>query len=213
MREPESAPRPSRTAPTKPARVTPAPVAIPKFVIPTRESAPTRPALPTPPPVDTGSALRERLARRLTAPAAEVRAEGEAAPRIAGIPPPESAAPPRPASVSPPAVATAVPSAGSVQAVGYFPHNWYLNALVTRIEESWSPPSEFYGAGNVAALVSFRIGRDGRISRIELKESSGHARFDLMARAAIQRLAQVPPLPEQYAEESLDVVNRMHNEN
>ena len=100
-----------------------------------------------------------------------------------------------------------------MEAVGYFPHAWYLMVLKDRIFARWSPPSEFYvGAGTVAALVSFRIDRAGRLSRAAVKESSGHARFDRSALAAIQGLAQLPALPEQYAEETLDVVIRFQNE-
>jgi TonB family protein len=100
-----------------------------------------------------------------------------------------------------------------VQSVGFFPHAWYLAVLKERVFSRWAPPSEFYvGASGVAALVSFRIDRAGRISRVAVRESSGHARFDRSALAAIQGLAQLPALPEQYAEETLDVVIRFQNE-
>ena len=64
----------------------------------------------------------------------------------------------------------------------------------------------------MAALVSFRVDRAGRVSRAAVKESSGHARFDRSALAAVQGLERLPALPEQYAEETLDVVIRFQNE-
>jgi TonB family protein len=60
--------------------------------------------------------------------------------------------------------------------------------------------------------VSFRIDRGGVIGGITLKESSGSARFDKSALAAVQGLGRVPVLPEQYREETLDVVIRFQNQ-
>lgn len=99
-----------------------------------------------------------------------------------------------------------------MQSIGFFPHAWYLAVLKERIFARWVPPSEFFGAGSVTALVSFRIDRAGRIDRIAVRESSGHARFDRSALAAIQGLGQVPALPEQYQEDTLDVVIRFQHE-
>jgi len=206
----EAAPRSSRTAPSEPARVTPVPVAIPKFVIPTRESAPARSVKPAPSPVDTGSALRERLAKRLAAPTAGVQAEEEAAPRIASIPRPEPTAPPRPETAQPSTGAT--PPAGPVQPVGYFPHAWYLSVLKEEIFARWAPPSDYYLGGAVAALISFRIDRAGNVSRLAVKLGSGYARFDQSALAAVRGLTRVPALPEQYPEDTLDIIIRFQNE-
>ena len=50
------------------------------------------------------------------------------------------------------------------------------------------------------------------VGGVTLKESSGSARFDKSALAAVQGLGRVPALPEQYAEETLDVVIRFQNE-
>jgi TonB family protein len=216
---PLAKPAPPRAAPAAPAPVKPvAPVAIPRIVIPTTvpaaaprtasRRAATRPA------ERTDTALRDRLTRRLSAPPDEKHLPEEAAaPRIASLPRPEApAVPSHSAPVSATSATASVP-AGPVQPVGFFPHAWYLAVLKERIFARWAPPSEFYvGAGSVAALVSFRIDRAGRVSRVAVKESSGHARFDRSALAAIQGLAQLPVLPEQYDEENLDVVIRFQNE-
>lgn len=219
VRPAERAPRPrvADAAPTRDAAATArtiVPVAIPRIVIPTGEPAPAAPTRGATQPAAPDTALRERLVRRLSAPAGERRSEEpDAAPQIASLPRPEAAAPPLPAPVATAAAAGAVPPAGPVQPVGYFPHAWYLAVLKERIFTRWAPPSEFYvGSGSVAALVSFRIDRAGRISGTAVKESSGHARFDRSALAAIQSLAQLPALPEHYAEETLDVVIRFQNE-
>ena len=83
--------------------------------------------------------------------------------------------------------------------VGYFPHAWYLAVLKENVFARWSPPSEYFQSSRPpAALVSFRIDRAGGIGGIALKESSGSARFDKSALAAVQGLGRVPALPEQY---------------
>ncbi len=207
-----AAPAPAAVAP-------PAPLAAPPSAIPAPESEqPARRDLT--PPTETRVALGERLARRLSAtPPVEIRPDG-AAPQIASLPSFEPAAVvdrPIPAAPAdrplPAALDTTALSPGGVTPVGYFPHAWYLGVLKEKVYARWSPPSEFFQSKHPAvALVSFRIDRAGRLGRITLKERSGFARFDQSALAAVQNLGQVPALPEQYGEESLDVVIRFQNQ-
>jgi TonB family protein len=97
--------------------------------------------------------------------------------------------------------------------VGYFPHAWYLAVLKEKVFDRWTPPSEYFQSSRPpTAVVSFRIDRGGGIGGITLKESSGSARFDKSALAAVQGLGRVPVLPEQYREETLDVVIRFQNQ-
>jgi TonB family protein len=101
----------------------------------------------------------------------------------------------------------------AIAPVGYFPHAWYLAVLKEQVFARWSPPSEYFQSSRPpAALVSFRIDRAGGIGGVTLKESSGSARFDKSALAAVQGLGRVPALPEQYREENLDVVIRFQNQ-
>jgi len=195
-----------------PAAAPPAPIPGTRLEIPSPQSAP--PARNLERPDETRPALSERLARRLAATTAAVNRPAEAAPpqpRLARLQRPEPAA-------TPPNTAAAVGESSahppeSVMPVGYFPHAWYLAVLKERIFARWSPPSEFFQSNPPpAALVSFRIARDGRIGSIALKDGSGSARFDQSVLAAIRSLGQVPALPEQYGEENLDVVIRFQNQ-
>jgi protein TonB len=203
---------PAASIPAPTAALPPVPVVAPRVVIPVRGQEPTASRLP-PPPVEAQSRLSERLARRLTsaAPAESRPAEIAPPPRIASLPPMEmTATAPNPDRVipgTPPSVQEAIAP------VGYFPHAWYLAVLKEKVFARWSPPSEYFQSSRPpAALVSFRIDRGGGIGGITLKESSGSARFDKSALAAVQGLGRVPALPEQYAEETLDVVIRFQNE-
>ena len=187
-----------------------APVAVPRVAVPVREKAPPASRLPLPLP-ETRPDLSERLARRLATTAAENRPVEVAAPQIVRLPPVETVA----ITPSPEQTVPGNPAAapGIVVPIGYFPHAWYLAVLKEKVYSRWSPPSEFFQSSRPpAALVEFRIDRSGRISVIALKESSGSARFDKSALAAIQSLGQVPALPEQYREENLDVVIRFQNQ-
>jgi periplasmic protein TonB len=196
-------PSPPPAAPTTPAAAPPAPAAVPRIAIP----------VPAEPPVTRAAvrpALSERLARRLAASApATSRQEEVAAPEIVRLPRPESAAT-RPSADT--AAPTTAPVSETVEPVGYFPHAWYLAVLKEKIFARWSPPSEFFQSSRPpAALVAFRIDRAGRLGGVTLKEGSGSARFDQSALAAVRGLGQIPPLPEQYREETLDVVIRFQN--
>jgi TonB family protein len=187
---------------TVPTRVEPVPVPRGTIPIPT-EAPPARRAEARP-------TLSERLASRLTAPVPAAKHQDEpTAPQLASLPRPAPVASP-PAPAAPDAQP---PPPGAVASVGYFPHAWYLAVIKEKIFARWSPPSEFFrSARPPVALVSFRIDRAGRLSSVALKEGSGAARFDQSALAAVRGLGVAPPLPEQYGEETLDVVIRFQNE-
>jgi len=235
--EPAAAPRQRTTAPVSPeaARAVPvtvqprelrppaapvpaptaaapfAPLVAPRVVIPVREKEPTAARTPAP-PAEVRSALSERLARRLAATApAESRPVEIASPQITSLTPPEMPA----TAASPDRAVPETPTTqqGSVVPVGYFPHAWYLAVLKEKIFARWTPPSEFFQSSRPpAALVSFRVDRAGWIGGITLKEGSGSARFDRSALDAVQGLGKVSALPEQYREETLDVVIRFQNQ-
>ena len=203
--QPPAAPVPAATAPPS------TPAAVPRVVIPAAEKQPAASSTPVP-PAEARSALSERLARRLasTAPA-ESRPVEIASPQLASLPPLEKAAAAPSPEPAPPGTPAQAP--GAVMPVGYFPHAWYLAVLKEKIFARWSPPSEYFQSSRPpAALVSFRIDRAGGIGNVTLKEGSGSARFDRSALAAVQSLGQVSALPEQYSEETLDVVIRFQNQ-
>jgi TonB family protein len=209
--EPRALPQPAVSIPAAPAA--PLPAAASRVAIPTPErTAPAPRSAPTPAPAESAPAgLRDRLARRLAAAApAEAPPPELVAPKLASLPPPEAVV----AATTPDRAAAGAPAPpGAVAPVGYFPHAWYLAMLKKEVFARWSPPAElFQGSRSPVALVSFRIDRAGAISTVALKESSGAARFDRSALAAVQGLGRVPALPEQYAEEALDVVIRFQNQ-
>jgi TonB family protein len=204
--------RPPAAAIPEPVAALPAvPAGTPRVVIPVREQAAVPSRTPAA-PAEARPGLSERLTRRLASAApAESRPAEIAPPGIASLPraevTPSAPNPERPVPGTPP------PTREAIVPVGYFPHAWYLAVLKEKVFARWSPPSEYFQSSRPpAALVSFRIDRDGGVGGVALKESSGSARFDKSALAAVQGLGRVPPLPDQYREETLDVVIRFQNE-
>jgi len=182
-----------------------------RVAIPVREKEPAATRAPAPPAAARPS-LSERLARGLASAApTESRPVEITTPQIASLPTSEPAASaPNLDRVAPGTPAT---PPGAVTSVGYFPHAWYLAMIKKNIFDRWLPPPDLFKSSRPpTALVSFRIDRAGRIGDITLKEASGSARFDKSALAAVQGLGQVSALPEQYAEETLDVIIRFQNQ-
>lgn len=83
-----------------------------------------------------------------------------------------------------------------------FVYNYYVEQMLSLIGAQWVRPPV---GGGVEAKLYFRIGRDGRISDLEIVESSGHSSFDLAGLRAVQLADPLPPLPNSYAEDSLGV--------
>lgn len=179
-----------------------------KVAIPLEEPKPAAVVHTPAPPAGEQFGWRARAERRLARlTTTENRSDGITPPPIAGLPPAEviaAAVPPTPSSPGTPAA-----QPGDVTPIGYFPFDAYISTLKMNIFDRWLPPPELIKSLEPrVALVSFRIDRAGVISGITLKKPSGSASFDRSARAMVRGLVKVSPLPEQYREETLDVVIR-----
>jgi len=87
-----------------------------------------------------------------------------------------------------------------------FPYSYYLLRVRDEITVNWFPGSIDPGPDNVLqTLVYFRIYRNGSISTIEIKQSSGLRAFDLVAVRAVANAAKFPPLPDDYEGEYLGI--------
>jgi len=90
--------------------------------------------------------------------------------------------------------------------ISNFPYTYYLQIVRDRISSNWFTslvdPSL---AGNFQTTVYFRILKNGQISNLEVKESSGLAPFDKLAIGAVMRAAPFPPLPADYDQEYLGI--------
>jgi TonB family protein len=110
-----------------------------------------------------------------------------------------------------PLLAAKGPVPGSELAIGGangvdFPYNYYLEILRSKIAQAWKVPAGSVPPGKRAvAVVTFRIQRDGTISRHSLEEPSGRREFDEAATRAIIDVGKLPPLPAAFGGQFLTV--------
>jgi TonB family protein len=117
---------------------------------------------------------------------------------------PDAAKPkPAPATPAPPAAGvpgttTDVPIGGSgVTGLegGDFPHTIYIQGMQRRIGSNWFRPQIANGA---AAVIYFRIQRDGVIADVKVETSSGNGTFDRAALSAVKSSSPLSRLPNDY---------------
>jgi len=181
------------------------------------ERATARAAPPAPPPdLPARSPSLPELPARTPAlperatpprPSAAPRAGDKELPPIASTttPPAPAPTPPAPAPsvtsrAEPPAPALGRPS-GSAQGSGAvtlnvsdFPFAWYLALIHRKVTERW----EGRALQGRQPVVTFEIARDGQVSNVAIKDSSGNRYYDLNAMRAIAEAAPFPKLPDEF---------------
>jgi TonB family protein len=83
-----------------------------------------------------------------------------------------------------------------------FTYGYYLDRVLASIEAQWRrPPTD----SPLEVVLTFRIGRDGRVSELDVAAPSGLNAFDLAGLRAVQSASPLPPLPAGYRKDSLSV--------
>lgn len=77
----------------------------------------------------------------------------------------------------------------------------YLSTMIQLIQRNWN------GKQNVAGVtrIKYTIQRDGRLTDVQLEQSSGYFALDQAAQRALILTRQLPPLPAQFPEPTLTV--------
>jgi protein TonB len=209
---PPAPPRPPAPARTVEAPRAPAP-------------RPTPPA-PTPPPVARAEPAPEPIARapeptpEPTTPASEPTTPSQAAPSQVTAPP----APPGPPQVAvarPPDALRRQPGGGGGLRGGGrggvegepIPldtpepkYQDYFNKVRERIKANWIYPRQAGERGiEGELLIEFHIAKDGRVSYLELRHSSGTTILDDAALTAIKLAQPFPPVPDAIAKQTLAI--------
>ena len=91
-----------------------------------------------------------------------------------------------------------------------FKYNWYLQGVVSRVEEQWKPPMGLTEKKDAAVVVSFTITQNGAVSNISVANSSGAPTLDNLALRAIQLAAPFGKIPIGFAEDRLDITYTLH---
>jgi protein TonB len=193
--------RPTRPTPTEPPPTRETPKSLPPAPSPPPDLPPRSASLPELPSRTTPSLPdRPSLPRPATAPRA---GEKELPPMPSASTPAAPSPTPTPSVASraePPAPALGRAS-GSAQGSGAltlnvsdFPFAWYLSAIHRKVTERW----EGHALPGRQPVVTFEIARDGQVSNLSIKTTSGNPLYDRTAMRAIADAAPFPSLPGEF---------------
>jgi TonB family protein len=85
-----------------------------------------------------------------------------------------------------------------------FPFSYYLAAVERKVSENWYSAVSS-GAEGYACTVFFRLRRDGRVTDVQIEQSSGNAYYDRSAMRAIRSATPFPPLPKAFTDDYLGI--------
>ena len=74
-----------------------------------------------------------------------------------------------------------------------------------KVDMLWRAPSGIDVSGLVKAVVTFKVSRDGTIVSADISQSSGNSSLDELALMTIKRVETVPPIPENFPNDELEV--------
>jgi TonB family protein len=91
-----------------------------------------------------------------------------------------------------------------------FKYNWYLQSLVSKVEEQWKPPMGLTDKPDAAVVVSFTVSQSGAVSNIDVVTGSGVPTLDRLAQRAVQLAAPFGKLPLGFSQNKLDISYTLH---
>ncbi|HUI90673.1 MAG TPA: energy transducer TonB [Chitinivibrionales bacterium] len=105
----------------------------------------------------------------------------------------------------------AIPASVSEITAGQsFKYAWYINSVISKVEENWKPPSGITQKKDAAVTVFFTIFPGGDISPVVVKESSGISTLDNLAVRAVTMAAPFGKLPPGWSGNRLDLKYILH---
>ncbi len=106
----------------------------------------------------------------------------------------------------------AVPTmkASDIAAAQDFKYHWYLQNLVSKVEEQWKPPLGLTDKKDAGVVVTFTISQNGSISNPSVEKSSGVGTLDALALRAIRLAAPFGKLPIGFAGDKLDITYTLY---
>ncbi len=87
----------------------------------------------------------------------------------------------------------------------------YYVLLWSRIKGLWTLPRGILPDGNIEAVIHARILRDGTVINVGFEKRSGNRYFDDSALRAVKKMGNLPPLPEEIKDGSIEVGIRFHS--
>jgi TonB family protein len=97
-----------------------------------------------------------------------------------------------------------------ISAGSSFKYSWYINSIISKVEERWKPPRGLTNKKDVSVTLFFSVFSDGNISEVIIKKSSGISTLDNIAVSAVVNSAPFGKLPVGYRENKLDITYILH---
>jgi TonB family protein len=91
-----------------------------------------------------------------------------------------------------------------------FKYHWYLQNLVSKVEEQWKPPMGLTDKKDAFVDIAFTIFQNGSISNVSVVKSSGVSTLDNLALRAISLAAPFGKLPIGFTEDKLEINYTLH---
>jgi TonB family protein len=101
-------------------------------------------------------------------------------------------------------------SVSDISAGQSFKYAWYLNSVISKVEENWKPPMGLTDRKDAAATVQFTILSSGEISGVSITGSSGSSTLDNLAAKAVKAAAPFGKLPVGFQGDRLDIKYVLH---
>ena len=93
--------------------------------------------------------------------------------------------------------------------VAHVPQDARLSMWAQRVKKKaetlWNPPTGMDIVGAVKAIVDFKVIRDGTVQDASVSTSTGNPDLDALALRTIQRMEHVPPIPENFPDDVVQV--------
>ena len=83
--------------------------------------------------------------------------------------------------------------------------SFWASRVKKMVERSWNPPTGIEIQGKAKTVVSFQVKRNGKVDAVGVTLTSGNVMLDQLAERTILRLEQVPPIPENFPDDVLQV--------
>ncbi len=107
--------------------------------------------------------------------------------------------------VSPVSPSPSAPVGTATVDVPDFKYSYYLLAIQNKVSANWFPPPGIEYSGVKEVMVVFKIRRNGDLMDVTIEKGSGNDYFDQAALRAVLRSKPLPPLPQGFFDDSLNV--------
>ena len=91
-----------------------------------------------------------------------------------------------------------------------FKYHWYLQNVVSKVEEHWKPPLGLTDKKDVSVIIAFTIVKNGSITDVSVATSSEVSTLDNLALRAIKLAAPFGKLPIGFSENKLEIMYTLH---